>query len=37
MIAKLFDKTLRGNWYFVYLLDMVAWFVVGYICGGGTV
>jgi len=35
-IAKVFDKSLKGNWLIIYMLDLLIWFIVGYICGGGT-
>jgi len=35
MLAKIFDKTLKGNLYILYLVDMMVWAFIGFICGGG--
>jgi len=34
-LARIFDKTLRGNWYLLYVADLIVWFAIGYLCAGG--
>tara|TARA_R100000808_G_scaffold5550_1_gene16823 strand:+ start:1535 stop:1654 length:120 start_codon:yes stop_codon:yes gene_type:complete len=37
VFAKICDEALKGNWYLLYLADIIVWFAVGYICGGGMI
>lgn len=34
-LAPIFDKELAGDWLFIYIIDMMMWFFVGYFIGGG--
>lgn len=34
-LAPIVDKELKGDWFFVYIIDMILWFFVGYVIGGG--
>ena len=34
-LAPIFDKELTGDWFFIYIIDMMMWFFVGYFIGGG--
>jgi len=35
-LAPYFDKDLKGEWFLVYVVDMLVWFAIGYITAGGT-
>jgi len=35
-LAPYFDKNLNGEWLLVYVVDMIVWFAVGFMCGGGV-
>ena len=34
MFAKLVDKELKGSWWWIYVVDLLVWFAIGYFMGG---
>jgi hypothetical protein len=36
MFAKLVDKELTGDWWWIYVADIILWFSIGYFMGGIT-
>tara|TARA_R110002110_G_scaffold76438_2_gene201315 strand:+ start:349 stop:453 length:105 start_codon:yes stop_codon:yes gene_type:complete len=33
VLARICDKALKGEWYWLYLADIFIWFAIGYMCG----
>lgn len=34
MFAKFIDKELKGSWWWIYVVDLLVWFAIGYFMGG---
>jgi hypothetical protein len=34
MFAKLVDKELKESWWWIYVVDLLVWFAIGYFMGG---